>query len=168
MPHPAFQPPPRYCPLCAAPLRAREAGGAPRPACPDCDFVHYDDPKLAVGALIEDEAGRLLYTQRDHEPAMGAWAWPSGYVDRGEELRAAAAREVREETGVEAAIDGLLGAYSRAGDPLVFIAFAGRAVGGELRAGPEARDVRFFPLDGLPPPAFPHDPEILRRWRAGR
>ena len=65
-------------------------------------------------------------------------------------------------------IDDLLGAYSRAGDPLVFIAFAGRAVGGTLRAGPEARDVRFFPLACLPPPAFPHDPEILRRWRARR
>ncbi len=168
MPHDPAPIAPRYCPLCATPLQTREHAGASRLACPACEFIHYDDPKLAVGALIEDEAGRLLYTQRDHQPAMGAWAWPSGFVDRGEELRAAAAREVREETGIEAVIDDLLGAYSRAGDPLVFIAFAGRAVGGTLRAGPEARDVRFFPLACLPPPAFPHDPEILRRWRARR
>ena len=159
---------PRYCPLCAAPLETRRLHSADRLACPRCDFIHFADPKLAVGVLVEDDRGRLLYTQRNHDPAMGAWAWPSGFVDRAEELRAAAIREVCEETGIQVAIDRLIDAYSRDGDPLVFIAFAGRAVGGELRPGDEATDVRFFPLDALPPPVFPHDPEILRAWRATR
>ena len=159
---------PRYCPLCAAPLETRTLHGRDRPACPRCDFVHFTDPKLAVGVLVADDEGRLLYTQRNHEPAMGSWAWPSGFVDRGEELRAAAIREVREETGIEIVIDRLIDAYSLADDPLVFIAFAGRAGAGELRPGEEAQDVRFFPLDALPPPVFPHDPAILDAWRNGR
>ena len=158
---------PRFCPLCAAPLATRHLHAAPRLACPNCDFIHFADPKLAVGTLVQDTRGRLLYTQRNHEPAMGAWAWPSGFVDRGEELRAAAVREVREETGIEAVIDRLIDVYSRDGDPLVFVAFAGHAVGGELRIGAEATDVRFFPLDALPPHAFPHDARILQAWRDG-
>jgi len=159
---------PHFCPLCASPLETRDLYGVSRLACPACDFVHFADPKLAVGALVEDDRGRLLYTQRNHEPAMGCWAWPSGFVDRGEELRAAAIREVREETGIAIVIDRLIDAYSRPGDPLVFIAFAAHAVGGELRVGDEATDVRFFPLDTLPPSAFSHDAGILKAWRAGR
>lgn len=159
---------PRYCPLCASPLAVRLLHGRDRLACPRCEFIHLTDPKLAVGVLVEDGEGRLLYTQRNHDPAMGAWAWPSGFVDRGEELRAAAIREVREETGIEVAIDRLIDAYSLADAPLVFIAFAGRAVAGELRPGDEALDVRFFPLGELPPPVFPHDAEILEAWRRGR
>ena len=100
-------------------------------------------PRRVLGELDatlgEDAEGRLLYTQRNHEPAMGAWAWPSGFVDRGEEIRAAAIREVQEETGVDAAIDRLIGAYSRPDDPLVFIAFAGHALGGDLRLGDAAQ-----------------------------
>ena len=158
---------PRYCPLCATPLEHRQQHHAvQRLACPACSFIHYSDPKVAVGALIANDDGRLLYTQRNHEPALGTWAWPSGFVDRGEELRAAAAREVREETGIEVALDGLIDVYSQVGDPLVFVVFAGRAVGGTLQPGPEATDARFFPLDALPTPAFPHDREILAAWRA--
>ena len=92
-------------------------------------------------------------------------------VHRYDEARgvlSAAIREVQEETGVDAAIDRLIGAYSRPDDPLVFIAFAGHAIGGDLRPGDEAVDVRFFPFAALPPPAFPHDPEILADWCAGR
>lgn len=157
---------PRFCPLCATPVRRVPHGGVDRLACPACDFVHFSDPKVAVGALITNADGHLLYTQRNHEPAMGAWAWPSGFVDRGEELRAAAAREVQEETGIAATIDGLIDVYSRPGDPIIFIAFAGRAAGGALSPGAEASDVRFFPLEALPPSAFPHDAEILRAWQA--
>jgi hypothetical protein len=46
--------------------------------------------------------------------------------------------------------------------------FAARETGGRLEAGPETLDVGFFPLDGLPPLAFPRDNEILALWRAQR
>ena len=155
---------PRFCPQCGAEIAARDAEGRPR--CGACGFVHYRDPKLAAVVLARDEAGRLLYVLRDHEPAMGRWAWPSGFVDAGEIVERAAAREVREETGIEVEIGRLLGVWSRAGDAVVVAAYEARPVGGALAPGPEARDARWFGQAELPPAAFPHDPEILDRWRA--
>lgn len=155
---------PRFCPQCGAALSARDAEGRPR--CASCGFVHYRDPKLAAVALVADAAGRLLYVLRDHEPAMGEWAWPSGFVDAGEAVEAAAAREVREETGIEIEVGRLLGVWSRAGDAVVVAAYAARPIGGALAPGPEAREARWFAPDERPPPAFPHDSEILEAWRA--
>ncbi len=155
---------PRYCPLCAAELQVRHLHGQDRPACPECTFIHFRDPKVAVGVLVTDQEGRLLYTKRNHNPRMGAWAFPSGFVDQGEEVRAAGIREAREETGLEIELDGLLGVFSRTGDPVVFIVYRARAVGGTLRPGSEADDVRFFPTEDLPPPVFPFDEEIIAAW----
>lgn len=157
---------PRFCPLCAAELVRRSLDGHERKACSQCEFVHFADPKLAVGVLVEDAAGRLLYTLRNHEPGMGEWALPSGFVDRGEEVEAAARREVREETGLKVELAELVGVFSRDAEPVVFIVFRGRPLGGELVAGPEADDVRYFHAEELPPPVFPSDAEIVERWRA--
>jgi 8-oxo-dGTP diphosphatase len=99
---------------------------------------------------------------------LGRWSFPSGFVDAGEELEAAAVREVEEETGVMVRIDHLLGAYSRGGDRTVFIAYAGTAVGGELRSGDETFEVGAFAADELPELAFPHDRAILAAWQGSR
>ncbi len=159
---------PQYCSLCATALQLRQEHGRQRPACPNCHFIHFADPKLAVGVLVSDETGRLLYTKRAHQPALGRWAFPGGFVDRGEEVWAAARRELREETGLEVEIDALLGIFSREADPVVFIAFAGHSCGGALIAGSEALEVAFFSTEQLPPPAFPFDAEILAAWRDWR
>ena len=159
---------PLFCPLCAARLTERAVAGTRRRACPACEFVNYPDPKVAVGVLVEDDRGWLLYTQRNHDPQRGAWALPSGFVDRGEDVRAAAIREVREEAGLEVALDALLGVFSHSGDPVVFIVFRAHPVGGTLQPGPEAQALRYFPPDALPPPAFPSDREVREAWRAAR
>ena len=159
---------PSFCPLCGAQLTRRRRHGTDRPACPRCDFVHYEDPKVAVGVLVEDEQGRLLYTKRNHDPELGAWAFPCGFVDRGEDVPAAAIREVREETGLQITLDGLLGVFSTVGDPVIFIAYHAHVTGGVLQAGAEASDVRFYAEPDFPPPAFPSDRDIIAAWFAAR
>ena len=146
---------PRYCPRCGVPIGRREVAGVPRPACDRCDFVHFADPKLAVVVLVESGDGSLLYTKRNHDPMLGAWAWPGGWVDRGEVVEAAAVREVREETDLEIELRDLLGVFSRAGEPAVLIAY--RAVWCAANPGRGRRPTRssFFAPDTLPPPAFP-------------
>ena len=159
---------PVYCPLCATRLAPRTAHGAERIACPACDFVHFEDPKVAVGVLVTNDQGELLYTKRNHDPLMGSWAFPGGFVDRGEDVRVAARREVQEETGLLVELDGLVDVYSRDGDPVVYLVFDAHPVGGRLQPGPEAQAVRFFAAAALPPSAFPFDREIVEAWKARR
>ena len=156
-----------YCPQCGEPLQEGFAFGKNRLVSPRCGYVHFEDPKVAVGVVVEIDGGIVL-GQRGHEPQIGRWSFPSGYVDAGEVLEEAAVREVQEETGLEIRIDRLIGAYSRAGDRIVFIAYAGSVVGGELAAGEECLAVGVFPPDRLPDLAFPHDEAIIRAWADGR
>jgi ADP-ribose pyrophosphatase YjhB (NUDIX family) len=135
--------------------------------CPSCSYVYFNDAKVAVGVVAE-RRGRLLLVRRNHEPRLGQWSFPSGYVDSGETLEDAAVRETLEETGLTVRIRELLGAYSATGNPVVFIAYSARATSGRIRVGAECQDVRFFPPDALPPLAFAHDPAIVQAWLSRR
>lgn len=160
-----LEPAASHCPRCGAVL-APGAGRQP-PRCLRCGHIAYTDPKIAAGVLV-GRGGRLLLVRRNHEPALGRWSFPSGYVDAGEIIEDAAAREVREETGLEVRLTRLLGVYSSAGEQVVFIAYAGEAPDGEARAGEEASEVRWFEPAEIPELAFPHDPAIVEAWRSGR
>ncbi|MAP38718.1 MAG: DNA mismatch repair protein MutT [Dehalococcoidia bacterium] len=127
-------------------------------------MVVYFDPKLAAVVLVSD-SDNLLFVRRAIEPMLGRWSFPSGYVDRGEAVEHAAVREVREETNLDVETTGLLGVYSSNGSPVALVAYAARVTGGVLRAGDEAQDARFFPVDALPELPFPHDDQILKDWR---
>ncbi|MGE0056467.1 MAG: NUDIX hydrolase, partial [Dehalococcoidia bacterium] len=89
------------------------------------------------------------------------------FVEVGEPLELAAARECEEETGLKVRIDHLLGAYSTPGERVIFIAFAGTAVGGQMAPGEECQDVQIFHPDAMPDMAFPHDGAILQAWQNG-
>ena len=153
-----------YCHRCGEILGEEHVAGAIRPKCSSCGAVVFLDPKLAV-VVIASQGSRILMVKRDIDPMMGRWSFPSGYVDRGEVVEEAAVREVREETNVEVALDGLLGVYSREGVPVVLVAYAASIVGGSPSAGDEAQAVRLFSADDLPPLPFPNDPEIIADWR---
>jgi 8-oxo-dGTP diphosphatase len=157
----------RYCLHCAAPLESREVFGRLRPVCPACGYVHFEDPKVAVGVVAERD-GAILLTKRNHEPRMGCWSFPSGFVDAGEDVRAAAVREALEETGILVTLQRLLGVYQEDGSRVVYIAYAALAGAGEPVADAESMEVRFFDAEALPELAFAHDGEILEAWRAGR
>lgn len=160
-------PPAHYCPRCGAALAWKLVERRPRPACSHCGAVVYDDPKVAVVALIERD-GRLLLAQRAHEPGKGRWSFPGGFVDRGEELETALCREIWEETGLRVAISGLVGVYSRAGHPVVLVAYRARPVGGALRPSHEAERLAFFAPEALPEMAFGSDARLLADWRCAR
>lgn len=153
----------KFCPGCGSPLERTETAGKIRPACAPCRRVIYYDPKVAAVVIVARE-NRILMVRRANQPGYGRWSVPGGYVDRGEVVERAAAREVQEETGLEVEIAGLLGLFSQAGNPVIVAAFAGRETGGVLRAGPETLAVDFFPQDALPPLAFPRDIQMLELW----
>ena len=138
--------------------------GVERPACPQCGRVVFYDPKVAAVCVIARD-GRVLMIRRGTDLGYGLWSLPGGFVDRGEVVESAAAREAWEETGLEVSVDGLLGLFSLPGDPVIVAAFTAHETGGKLAPGPEALETSFFPLDALPELAFTRDTEILAQWK---
>jgi 8-oxo-dGTP diphosphatase len=73
-------------------------------------------PTVAVGLVARDRHGRLLLVRRGNPPAKGSWSLPGGRVEAGETLAEAAARELREETGLVARIGEVAGVVERIGE----------------------------------------------------
>jgi len=110
-----------------------------------------ETPFVGVGAIIiEDD--RVALVRRGQAPLKGKWSIPGGVLEVGETLRAAAEREVREETGLEVEIGELLGVFDRVVPDeegqiryhYVLIDFLCRRVSGRLRAGDDAEDADWF------------------------
>jgi ADP-ribose pyrophosphatase YjhB (NUDIX family) len=133
--------------------------------CLNCGFVAYQDPKVAVCVIIEME-GKIVLMKRRIPTDAGDWAVPGGFVDAGEKVEDAAVREIREEVGLDVRIDELIGVYSRAGDPVVLIVYAGSAGGGVPDCGPEALEIMLVPYAEIPweKLAFPANREALQDY----
>jgi 8-oxo-dGTP diphosphatase len=99
-----------------------------------------------VGAVIKDEAGRMLLVLRGHGPGKGLWSIPGGRVEPGETDEEAVIREVREETGLEVMCGQLLGSVDRPAPAEAIIEirdFIAVVIGGELLAADDAADARW-------------------------
>lgn len=156
-----------FCQRCGKPLSTTVIEGRERPHCPDCGLTVFSDPKVVAAVLIEIE-NRLMMIRRANEPGLGLWSFPSGYVDRGESVEDAAVREVKEETGLDVSLTGLLGVYSGQGSPVVLMVYTGTVTGGDLSAGHDADEARlYYPAD-LPELAFQRDRQIIEQWLSGR
>lgn len=160
----------RFCPGCGGMLEIREIRNHPRLVCRDCGRTLYRNPAVGVAVVVR-QGGELLFGRRTGGPYQGAWCLPCGYVEWGEEVRAAAAREFQEETGLIVAVGAVLAVHSNCHDPerlTVGIWFAGQVCGGQLVAGDDLDRAVFFPLTAPPEPlAFPTDRLVLAELRAG-
>ncbi len=124
-------------------------------------------PLVGVGAIVI-EHGRVLLIKRGKPPLEGQWSIPGGMLEIGEEVREAAARE---ETGLEVAADELLGVFdrvlrdarSRVQYHYVLIDFLCHPMGGELRAGGDASEVRWFTAEEVAElPLMQDTAEVIR------
>ena len=133
-----------------------------------------DNPLVGVGAVIIED-NRVLLIRRGTPPLLGEWSLPGGILECGETLREAVAREAREETGLLVETGKMLGVYERViRDDVkrvryhyVLIDFLCRAVGGDLKAGSDAADVRWFTRNELPALNLAYDAnDVVRKGLA--
>lgn len=153
-----------YCPYCGTPTVKELLFGGERPTCPNCHWIYFADPKVAVAVVVEQE-GKVLLTRRINPPYQGCWTLPAGFVDAHEDPVKAAARECLEETGlvvqVTELLDVLAGREHRNGADIL-IAYRATILGGNLQAGDDADQVDFFNRDQLPPLAFKTTHKLLK------
>lgn len=126
------------------------AGARTRPE-PAAGVVCLRRPAAWRGSATEWE---VLLIQRGTPPRLGEWSLPGGRIEWGERAMDAALRELREETGVEAEITGLLdvidGIFPSAVGPsrhFVLVDYAARWTAGEPRPGDDAAEARFWPAE---------------------
>ena len=171
-PDPPPRPVARHCPLCGGDFAPAVVEGRTRQVCTRCRYVLYANPAAASAGVVIDAQGRVLLVRRAIDPHRGRWALPAGYQEIDETPQAAAAREVREETGLEVEVGPLFDLLFVTDNPAKtanLAVFLCRPVGGSLAAGDDADDVRFFPLDALPAEiGFENTTRILGRLRASR
>lgn len=107
-------------------------------------------PVAAVGVVCL-RGDEVLLIRRGTPPRQGQWSLPGGRIEPGERIVDAALRELREETGVEAEITGLLdvvdGIFASEGRHYVLIDYAAHWLSGEPVAGDDATEARFVALD---------------------
>jgi ADP-ribose pyrophosphatase YjhB (NUDIX family) len=153
-----------YCVRCGSVLGTRVIEGRELEACPNDDFVLWHDPKVASAVVVEVDGGVVL-GRRAIEPGYGLWCLPGGFVNDDEHPAEAAMRECMEEISAAVELTSLIGVYhvpKQDAPSMVGIAYRAQlADGAQLRAGPEMLEVRVFPLDSLPPLAFPSHRQVL-------
>ncbi|HEY0483793.1 MAG TPA: NUDIX hydrolase [Kofleriaceae bacterium] len=108
-------------------------------------------PIVGVGAIVFDDAGRVLLVERGKPPSQGLWSVPGGKLEPRETLAQAVAREVREETGLVVEVGTLACVIERFGDDhhFVLLDYFARVTGGQLAAASDARAARFVDPDEL-------------------
>ncbi len=137
----------------------------PREVCSVCGVIFYQNPLPAAAALVLDDDRRVLLVRRRIAPNQGMWCLPIGFAEMGETIAQAALRELREETGVVGRVYRLIDADSWSstfyGDLLV-VTFEVEKISGTETAGDDAEEVSYFPIDELPPLAFPSNEKAIR------
>ena len=143
----------KYCCHCGQPVirKIPEHDDRERYVCDACGFIHYQNPNVIVSCLATWQ-NKALWMRRAEEPRRGYWAVPSGFMELGESLQEAAARELFEETGVRLAPEELVlyGVGSVANGQQVYVSFRATLREPVFAPGPEAMEVALFAESELP------------------
>lgn len=138
--------------------------------CPHCGqpYSAYRNPTPTVDVVIHDPQRGVVIIKRKNPPY--GYALPGGFIDEGEPAESAARREMREETGLDVELTGLLGVYSRPDrDPrqhTITTAFVGKTKNPDLlNAGDDAAEAVWCSLDNLPEPLVFDHKKILEDFK---
>ena len=165
----------KFCSACGQPvaLVVPQGDHLPRYVCAACATIHYQNPRLIVGCVPEYE-GKILLCRRAIEPRLGFWTLPAGFMENGESLQSAAARESMEEALAKVEIGSLLAIVHVLHAQQVHVLFRARLLDPSVSAGAESLEVALFDESEIPwqDMAFRSIDFALKRYlddrRAGR
>lgn len=160
-----------FCSACGQPvaLQTPEGDHLARYVCVGCGTIHYENPRIIAGCVIETQK-KILLCKRAIEPRRGFWTTPAGFMENGESVQHAAAREAMEEALANVRIGSLLAIINVLHAHQVHIMF--RAVLAEpgFGVGPESLETQLYEESAIPWPeiAFLSVEFALRRYLRDR
>ncbi len=121
-----------------------------RMVCKRCSFIHYDNPKIVVGAVVVDHDDKIVLCRRAIEPQRGLWTIPAGFMELGETPEQGAQREAMEEACANIEIRDMLALYTIPHISQVQIMYRARLVDPDISAGIESLEVMKVDWDDIP------------------
>jgi ADP-ribose pyrophosphatase YjhB (NUDIX family) len=141
----------KFCSTCGHTVERRVPSGEDRErwVCSDCGTIHYENPRMVVGCIIEQ--GRdILLCKRAIQPRYGYWTVPAGFLELGESTVQGAIRETLEEAGARVEV---IAPYAHFDIPYIgqaYIFYRARMLGPEFSAGTESLEVKWVPPEEMP------------------
>lgn len=130
---------------------------------PGVRLLIFPQWQAGVAAIIENEAGEILLLRHTYRPGR-AWGLPSGFIEHHEQPEGAIRREIREETGLEVQLTGILTVETDWRRPTLTIIYRARMSGGQFVPSAEVSEVRFFPRSGLPRDMVVEQRRTIEQW----
>ncbi|MCB1959671.1 MAG: NUDIX hydrolase [Rhodocyclaceae bacterium] len=141
----------KFCSACGATVTMRIPQGdtALRHVCDTCGEIHYQNPKLVVGAIAL-WGDQILLCRRAIEPRLGKWTLPAGFMENEETTAEAAARETLEEACARVEIDAPFAMVNIPRISQVHLFYRGRLLAPDFAAGDESLEVGLFDEADIP------------------
>ncbi len=140
-----------YCPDCgrAVSIRVPDGDNLPRHVCDHCSAIHYQNPKIVAGCIPEWQ-DKILICKRAIDPQYGKWTLPAGFMENGETVQEAAARETMEEAMASVHDLELFGVFNIKRVNQVYIMFRGQLPEPRFGPGAESLECELLTEDEIP------------------
>ncbi len=140
-----------FCSLCGhtVELKVPQGDTLVRHVCTNCDVVHYRNPKIVAGCIVSCEQ-KILLCRRAIKPRYGRWTIPAGFMELGETVQGAAARETLEEACADAVIDEIFAVYNIPSVSQVYVIFRAHLTEPKFAPGEESLETELFSEQDIP------------------
>lgn len=156
-----------HCHFCGSALTTKFIEDRDRLYCQQCQQINYENPIPATCLVVVNAQKKLLLVKRDVAPKIGEWCLPGGFIELGESPEEGALRELVEETGLSGSIDHLMGVLTTPSEQyhsVLMVGYLVREFTGELIAGDDASDAKWFAKNELPSIAFNSHSHFIQQY----